>query len=288
MVQYSTGHIIKPKSWEEFEEISRDAMGVRWSNPDLIMHGRPGQAQNGIDIYGNNHIGFVGIQCKNTLGGVTEKVILDEIIKAESFSKSIQQLYIATTAPRDKNTQEFVRDLSEARSKEKRFEIQILFWDDIIQDLVSEPRLFLKHYPQCGGAYNSNKEKVDLINEIYSASCRLLDDIRRIFPFYGEKFKPTELRSNVKSLLQKINDFSSEVKQKKLMLPDELVEIIFDFIESISHPVNIYYLSLTVYEDHELHTLDDVKEDSWKRISESSYGLHDMIKNQMKLLLKTN
>lgn len=87
-----------PKSWSEFEEICKDAFQLRWSNPNLSMHGRQGQAQDGVDIYGNNSFDdFVGVQCKNTVDGISESVIHSECLKAEKFVPAIKTLYIATT-----------------------------------------------------------------------------------------------------------------------------------------------------------------------------------------------
>ncbi|EOV0863713.1 hypothetical protein ACSTKZ_22640 [Vibrio parahaemolyticus] len=288
MVQYSTAHIVKPKSWEEFEQISRDAMGLRWNNPDLIMHGRPGQAQDGVDVYGQNHLGLVGIQCKNTLNGVSNKVITDEVEKAEGFSETLSQLYIATSAPRDKNTQQFVLKLTQERKKENKFGVQVLFWEDIIQELVSDVRVFFKHYPQYEGSYKKNKLEVDLTNEIYRQSCHLLDRARSIFPFYSKNLEPSELRRTVEGLHDEIGAFSSKVKSNELMFPNELVDMLFEFIESISGPVSAYHCFLTLYDDNELHRLVDVKEDSWNRISNASYAIHDRIRDLMKELLKTD
>src|ERR1700722_13837488 len=55
----------KPKLWQEFEIIVRDAQALRWNSTSLQKNGRPGQRQSGVDIYGPDEIGRpVGIQCK--------------------------------------------------------------------------------------------------------------------------------------------------------------------------------------------------------------------------------
>jgi hypothetical protein len=41
----------KPKNWQDFETMVRDAMSQRWKSPNLQKNGRPGQKQNGVDIY---------------------------------------------------------------------------------------------------------------------------------------------------------------------------------------------------------------------------------------------
>lgn len=107
-----------PRSWAEFEDIVCSAAKNRWCNPDFTHHGRQGQRQDGVDIYGGDHKErLVGIQCKNTWDGITLKTIEDEILKAESFQPRLKFLYLATTAETDKNVQRSVREISAKRKK---------------------------------------------------------------------------------------------------------------------------------------------------------------------------
>ncbi len=138
-----------PKSWEEFEEITLDSCKIKWENPDLQMHGRQGQSQNGVDIYGANHIfQSVGVQCKNYETPITLKIIKEEILKAESFDPPIKMFYLASTTKTDANLQTEVRLLSQQRSRDGKFPVMILFWNDIIQELVRKKEIFNKHYPE--------------------------------------------------------------------------------------------------------------------------------------------
>jgi hypothetical protein len=60
----------------------------------------------------------------------------------------LAQLYIVTTAKRDENIQKVVRKISEDRKASGKFSVDILFWDDVVQDLTRDPNEFFKHYPQ--------------------------------------------------------------------------------------------------------------------------------------------
>ena len=137
-----------PKSWEEFEEITLDSCKIRWENPDLQMHGRKGQAQNGVDIFGANHIfQNVGIQCKNYDTQLTLSLVQKEVEKAKSFEPKINMFYLATTNNTDASLQTEVRLLSQQRTSKGEFPIMILFWNDITQELVKKKETFSKHYP---------------------------------------------------------------------------------------------------------------------------------------------
>lgn len=149
MPTLSSMKIPPPKSWEEFEEITLDACKIRWENPDLQMHGRQGQVQCGVDIYGANHIfKNIGVQCKNYESELSLTLIKYEIKKAELFSPKIEMFYIAVTTKTDVNIQREVRLLSQERTKENKFPVMVLFWTDIIQDLIRNNSIIRKHYPQ--------------------------------------------------------------------------------------------------------------------------------------------
>ena len=149
MPTYANIRMTPPKSWDEFEAIVCSAAKNRWNSPDFHLHGRKGQKQDGVDVWGmDNMRHMVGIQCKNTLSRLTTSTIDEEVEKAESFKPALERLYVATTADTDKHLQEYVRKLSCTRLKAGKFEVTILFWSDVWSDLtLKESRLF-QHYPQ--------------------------------------------------------------------------------------------------------------------------------------------
>jgi hypothetical protein len=141
-----------PKSWDEFEDIALAAAKLRWDSVDFERHGRAGQKQDGVDIYGHDDDDLhIGVQCKNTVGGLTLKIIKGEIDQAEKFEPALDKLYIATTAKRDASLQKEVRSLSKERRSSKRFSVNVLFWDDICQDLAKDDEAFFAHFPQFRG-----------------------------------------------------------------------------------------------------------------------------------------
>jgi len=162
MPTLSTMNVPPPTSWDEFEEITRSALILRWSSPDLERNGRSGQAQHGVDVYGDDHLGrLTGVQCKLVSSGeLSMDVVEAEVRKAEGFEPHLQSYFIATTARRDARLQREVRLLSKDRVAQGAFGVGILFWEDIVQDLTGDPDEFAKHYPQLtlglGGAFRND------------------------------------------------------------------------------------------------------------------------------------
>lgn len=48
----ATSQLLPPESWEEFEDICADLFMLEWGDPAAVRHGRKGQRQHGVDIYG--------------------------------------------------------------------------------------------------------------------------------------------------------------------------------------------------------------------------------------------
>lgn len=135
--------------FEEFESMVRDGMAITWDSPTLQKNGRPGQEQNGVDVYGLDHLGRpVAIQCKRYKRKLKLKVIETEIKNAEGFEPGgkLNCLYLATSAPRDAVLQKEVRVLSEARVKQDKFAVGLLYWDDILSGLIKDPQVFKSYF----------------------------------------------------------------------------------------------------------------------------------------------
>ena len=79
------------------------------------------------------------------------KGVEEEIGKAERFTPPLYEYTIATTSKRDAKVQESVRQITQARIREGKFPVNVLFWDDLRARLVRYPDLLRQHYPQIFG-----------------------------------------------------------------------------------------------------------------------------------------
>lgn len=149
MPTFADSHLPKPQGWDEFEKIVCSAAKIRWNSPDFTRHGRQGQAQYGVDVYGRDQNGaLIGLQCKNTIGKVSESTIRAEVAEAAKFKPALSRLYIATTADADGPTQAVAREISEQQRENGMFEVSMLFWGDIWEELSRDESRLFQHYPQ--------------------------------------------------------------------------------------------------------------------------------------------
>ncbi len=140
-----------PADWQAFERHLYDLYQAEWgASASVQMHGRTGQPQCGVDVYGQPHGNrYCGIQCKRhdaaLNAAVTESELTGEIVKARGFKPKLARFILATTAPRDVKIQAVVRRLNER--KRKPFSVEVLFWDDVLALYGKHPAVFRRHYP---------------------------------------------------------------------------------------------------------------------------------------------
>ena len=148
MATYTSMLLPPPTGWDDFEKIVLSALRIKWRSPNLVRHGRAGQAQHGVDIYGPDDLGLlVGVQCKLTASEISpdpERLIL----QAEGFRPLISSFFFATADSTDAKLQQVIRLISEARVGHERFPVGIFFWQDLTQDLAKDEQELRLHFPQ--------------------------------------------------------------------------------------------------------------------------------------------
>jgi hypothetical protein len=138
----------KPESWIEFEKQVCAMAKIRWNSADFARHGRTGEKQYGVDVFGSAKDGaWLGLQCKLTFKSITKSIILKEVKEAEGFSPALSTLYIATTADKSVKIQAFARELSDSRRAEGKFLVWILFWEDVCDDLSRDESILFQFFP---------------------------------------------------------------------------------------------------------------------------------------------
>lgn len=151
-----------PINWQDFERLSFDVYKRIWKTNDAEMHGRTGQPQHGVDVYGRDRVEdkFVGVQCKGKDEGygaaLSKAELLAEVNKAKSFVPKLDVFIVATTAPNDSAIQEEARLLSEKHSAKGLFEVRVQGWQTLRQHISDHNDILQKHFrdlaPPEGGA----------------------------------------------------------------------------------------------------------------------------------------
>lgn len=191
-----------PQNWDEFEQLCHGLWTNLLSDPYAKIHGRRGQSQHGIDVYGYDHnsgtSSLVGIQCKgkdNYLErNLSEQELRNEVKKAVSFQPKIEHFILATTGKRDVNIQSFTRTVNSENINAGSFSVSTWSWADISEEIQNYPVLLRKHYPEnfiqpnltrtiesinlALPLSNDHEQKIAALFEIDDIKCELQSDFR--------------------------------------------------------------------------------------------------------------
>jgi hypothetical protein len=233
MPTYAGSRVAPPQAWDEFEDIVCSAAKNRWDNPNFTRHGRQGQKQDGVDIYGSDHNQeLVGLQCKNTVGALNENIIKAEVEKAKKFDEKLTKLFIATTLDTDRNLQKSVRQISRAEEEKGGFEVHILFWHDIWHDLTLDERRVFQHYPNLKPA-NMATGMTDVTSATVGTTTEAAADSRKAAPrkhdvdLFEELLRVLPFEPTVR--LIRDHDFGGAFHKRA-------IQPLFDFVETWDSP----------------------------------------------------
>lgn len=148
-----------PLYWQQFEDLAHGMLGEVYNIPDAQQFGRPGQAQNGVDVYGRSkRYGMIGVQCKRLSdldpkgkpypgGPISRRFLWDAATEALAFKPDLSLWILATTARRDTTVQGYVNELNERWDAEQRDRRALVWsWDECIAYLNSFPELQRWYY----------------------------------------------------------------------------------------------------------------------------------------------
>jgi hypothetical protein len=136
----------KPKSEDEFEDISVDFLRIRWQDPNVTRYGRRGQRQYGVDIVGSPYWlngRRSGAQCKNT-DSLNLAIVISEVEKAIAFPEELCEFLIVAACDRDAMLQSAIRN--HYQKNPVALHVDIVFWPDIVSDLSNDSQLVAKYW----------------------------------------------------------------------------------------------------------------------------------------------
>lgn len=183
-----------PRNWQDFESLTFDLFRRMWRTNDAEMHGRRGQPQAGVDVYGTDRVEgrFTGVQCKGKdadYGGVlNEAELRAEVGKALTFRPPLEVYIVVTTAPNDFAIQAVARAITADHRGLGRFEVRVQGWDTLRQLITDHPELVAKHFRDfapfdvanavSSGAMETSQRLDQLMATLQSSSRRIVTEVR--------------------------------------------------------------------------------------------------------------
>ncbi|WP_156831299.1 tetratricopeptide repeat protein [Arhodomonas aquaeolei] len=152
MSQYASTSIPKPKNWQDFENHTCILFQCILSDPNTVAHGRTGQAQHGVDVYGRrrpNPHHWVGIQCKQKGDSqeLTKEELRKEVAAAKKFRPPLSEFIVVTTAADDAKIQRIAREITQQHEKDGLFSVEVWGWETLEREINKHPEAIDAFHP---------------------------------------------------------------------------------------------------------------------------------------------
>ena len=113
--------------------------------PYTQKHGRSGQAQNGVDVFGRRNGRWQAVQCKRRSTfpetRLTKAEVRAEVKAATEFAQPLETLAIVTTAPPDAGLQAQAMELTELHGEDGP-RVVVYGWSELCEKLVLHDKVF--------------------------------------------------------------------------------------------------------------------------------------------------
>lgn len=234
----TTSDLPRPNSWNEFEDIVWEIYTREWKDPHAQRYGRSGQAQSGVDIYGqkSDSKGYIAIQCKRYRKSKLKiPEIIGELEKAISFPSAIDEYIIATTESRDVKIQDFARLINGERKLDGKFPVYVIFWEDICNCLThpNNHDLLRKYYSEWALVFEGHKMNMRHNSEstCYALSLEMQEDCE-LLRTLAEHDKRSFLSDKWNSCLCENRKTWENIESRRLLtetISRELIQSITEF-----------------------------------------------------------
>jgi tetratricopeptide (TPR) repeat protein len=128
----------QPDNEDAFEEMCLRFYRKLWKNEGLVLYAKRGEQQDGVDIHDPLCLKPTrAVQCKHHEPTKTlpPAEIKKEVQKAENSKLPIDHYVIATTARKTRTAQNTVSELNRRERIDRKFSVEIHFWEEICQFL---------------------------------------------------------------------------------------------------------------------------------------------------------
>src|SRR5690349_13220711 len=123
-----------PSNEKDFEQLCLKLLIRHWNNPDLVLYGKRGERQFGVDIIDLGYSDpFKGAQCKHHEPDKTlpPSEIREEVEKAKGFDPPLDRFAILTTGRVTTQAHNEVIRINKAHSSSGLFKVELFSWEKI-------------------------------------------------------------------------------------------------------------------------------------------------------------
>ena len=113
-----------------------------------------------------------------------------------------------------------------------------------------------------------HQKRANAIEVLYVSLVELHEAAYLVLNIFSPK-NPADIRKYTQDAFEKVCAVNTEYLKAKIYISPQTCEVIKDVIDPFRSSIQMYYAYQHNYDDHELDTISDVKDRSWKEIEES-------------------
>lgn len=237
-----------PSNWQDFERLCFDVFSRIWKTNDAQLHGRTGQPQFGVDVYGTDRVEqtFVGVQCKGKDQGyenpLTKSELQEEVEKAKNFRPKLGVFVVATSAPNDEAVQAVARELTQKHKLENLFEVRVEGWTTLRQRVSDYPEIVQKYF--------SELAPLDVVEKIDSSIAVVREEGQETRTLIEKTYTATvatwEKADAADRLQTRITDLAKLVEDGQVIAGLRALERLWDDESSNASPRNRYRIRANI------------------------------------------
>lgn len=129
-----------------------------------------------------------------------------------------------------------------------------------------------------------HQKRANAIEGLYSSLVELHDSVRVVLDVLSPR-APSDIRKYTQEAYEKIQSTYSTYLKTRIFLNHETCEKVEDVLNAFQDPLTTYYSFLGNYDDHELHTLADVKNHSWKELRSKVFPAMKELESEFRTVL---
>ncbi len=182
----------QPGNEDEFEEFCARYYRHFLKRATIVRYGKRGEEQDGIDLVDQLAQKPVPVvQCKlhEPKAKLSPKEVRRDVATAEKSKHDIDRFIVATTAGKNRAVQDAVMRLNARPASERRFTVEVDFWEDICARLAECPRSIAdfivygkqRSEPDLGISFRADSRTFDDVDDGTIPGDKLFPEIQKLF-----------------------------------------------------------------------------------------------------------
>lgn len=128
-------------------------------------------------------------------------------------------------------------------------------------------------------------KRVEVMEQIFRSLINIEAQAARSLWFVEAPQNPVEIRKQSEKLYSDIRELGNYFDRNRIFLEEDICQSVRDALAKGSNPAAEYMLYIRNYDDHELHSLHDVRDRCWDKVSKELRPAMDKVERRFRSIV---